>query len=322
MPPSDPAPSAPRPTLSGHLAILRADHWFKNVFVLPGVAVAVHIDRSLWNAELGWRLLAGLAATCLVASSNYVLNELVDAPSDRHHPTKASRPVPSGRVSVPLAYAQWLAVGAAGVGGGWSLLGPAFGASLLALWVMGCLYNVRPVRTKDVAYVDVLSESVNNPLRMLAGWYLTGTSLLAPTTLLVSYWMVGAYFMAMKRYAEYRMIGDPARAAAYRKSFATYTQEKLLASIVFYASAAMLFFGAFLMRYRVELVLAFPLVAMVMARYMALSFEEDSAVQRPEGLWRDGRLMLWVVLCAVAIGVLLFVDVPFVQRVFPPTRAA
>lgn len=318
----DPAPPPARPTLAGHLAILRADHWFKNVFVLPGVAVAVHIDPRLWSGDLAWRLGVGLAATCLTASSNYVLNELVDAPSDRHHPTKSSRPVPSGRVSVPLGYAQWLAVGAVGVGGGWAALGTPFGLTLLALWVMGCLYNVRPVRTKDVAYLDVLSESVNNPLRMLAGWYLTGTALLAPTTLLVSYWMVGAYFMAMKRYAEFRMIGDPVRAAAYRKSFATYTQEKLLASIVFYASAAMLFFGAFLMRYRVELVLAFPLVAMVMARYMALSFEEDSAVQRPEGLWRDGRLMLWVVLCAAAIGVLLFVDVPLIQRIFTPTRAA
>ena len=46
--------------------------------------------------------------------------------------------------------------------------------------------------------------------------------------------MVGCYFMAIKRYAEYREIGDPARAAAYRKSFAYYTPERLLVSIIFY----------------------------------------------------------------------------------------
>ena len=55
------------------------------------------------------------------------------------------------------------------------------------------------------------------------------------------------------------------RAAAYRKSFAYYTPERLLVSIMFYASAAMLFLGAFVMRYRLELILAFPLVALVMA---------------------------------------------------------
>ena len=126
---------------------------------------------------------------------------------------------------------------------------------------MGCAYNIKPVRMKDLPYFDVLSESVNNPLRMLAGWYMTGILVFAPTSLLVSYWMVGCYFMAIKRYSEFRDIGDPVRATAYRKSFGYYTLDRLLVSIVFYASAAMLFLGAFIMRYRLELILSFPLVA-------------------------------------------------------------
>src|SRR4029077_15944121 len=135
------------------------------------------------------------------------------------------------------------------------------------------------VRTKDVAYLDVLSEAVNNPLRMLAGWFIVGTGLLPPASLLTSYWMVGCYFMALKRFAEYRGFGDPARAAAYRKSFAYYDEQRLLVSIMFYATTSMLFFGAFLMRYRMELVLTFPLVALVMAQYFAIAFKEDSAAQ-------------------------------------------
>ena len=123
---------------------------------------------------------------------------------------------------------------------------------------MGCAYNIKPVRLKDLPYFDVLSESVNNPLRMLAGWYMTGILVFAPLSLLLSYWMVGCYFMAIKRYSEYRDIGDPTRAAAYRKSFGYYTPERLLVSIVFYASAAMLFLGAFIMRYRLELILVLP----------------------------------------------------------------
>src|SRR5260370_34810237 len=75
---------------------------------------------------------------------------------------------------------------------------------MAAFWLMGCLYNIPPIRTKDVAYLDVLSEAINNPLRMLAGWYITRTAAVPMASLLISYWMIGCYFMAIKRYAEYR----------------------------------------------------------------------------------------------------------------------
>jgi hypothetical protein len=76
-------------------------------------------------------------------------------------------------------------------------------------------------------YLDVLSEAVNNPLRMLAGWFIVGTAAIPPASLLMSYWMVGCYFMAIKRYAELRSIVDLVQAVAYRKSFAFYTEERL-----------------------------------------------------------------------------------------------
>jgi hypothetical protein len=154
---------------------------------------------------------------------------------------------------------------------------------------------------------------------MLAGWFIGSTATFAPASLLLSYWMVGCYFMAIKRYAEYREIADGAAAAAYRKSFAFYTPERLMVSIMFYGSAAMLFLGAFVMRYRMELILAFPLVALVMAMYLALSFKEDSAVQRPEGLYREPKLMAAVIACALAMAVLLLVDLPVLQDIFSPT---
>ena len=49
-----------------------------------------------------------------------------------------------------------------------------------ALWVMGCVYNVPPMRTKDRPWLDVLSEAINNPLRLLIGWYMVPSGLIAP----------------------------------------------------------------------------------------------------------------------------------------------
>ena len=71
------------------------------------------------------------------------------------------------------------------------------------------------------------------------------------------------------------------------------------------------------MRYRLELVLSFPMVAVVMATYLSIAFKEQSAAQAPEKLYREPNLMVSVIVCTVLIGVLLFVDMPFLYRLFP-----
>ncbi|HEX8363622.1 MAG TPA: UbiA prenyltransferase family protein [Longimicrobium sp.] len=306
-----------RPTLRGHLQIARVDHWVKNVFVLPGIVVAVGMDPTHLTPSLVPRTLLGLLAVGLIASSNYTINEVLDAPYDRTHPVKSKRPVPSGAVSIPLAYAQWLGLALVGVALG-AAVSTGLGIAMIALWAMGCVYNIPPIRSKEIPYLDVLSEAVNNPIRLLAGWYIVGPAVAAPASLLASYWMVGCYFMAIKRYAELRFILDAASAALYRRSFAHYTLDRLLVSSMFYASAAMLCFGAFIIRYRVELILAFPLVALVMALYLRLGFEPGSAAEAPEKLYRQRGLLVAVVAAAAVMGVLSLVDVPVVRDLLAP----
>jgi hypothetical protein len=125
--------------------------------------------------------------------------------------------------------------------------------------------------------------------------------------------------MALKRFSEYRQFGNPVLAAAYRKSFRYYTETSLLVSVTFYASAAMLFFGAFIMRYRVEMILSFPFVALVMAIYFRLAFEHDSAIQNPEKLYREPLLIGALVVCLAVMVSLLLIAVPLMHRMFVPT---
>ncbi len=313
--------TAPVPSLSGHFAILRIDHWVKNVFVLPGIIVAIAWGLSDFSpSELIFRVLIGLVAIGLVASSNYTINEVLDAPFDGQHAIKKHRPVPSGKVSVPIAYFQWVAVGASGLALS-TLINWEFFWTMLALWLMGCVYNIRPIRSKDVPYLDVITESVNNPLRMLAGWYIVTSVTTPPVSLLLSYWFVGCYFMAIKRFSEHRQLGSDEARRSYRLSLSHFSETRLLVSVVFYGSAAMLFFGAFLMRYRIEMVLSFPFVALVMAMYLLLGFRADGAAQNPEKLYKEHRLMFSVVLCAVVMAVLLVVDMPWLSDIFSPTIA-
>ena len=298
-----------------YVQIARPDHWFKNSFMMLGVILAVFYEPqvAVWSSLAP--LVVAVVATCLVASSNYVLNELLDGPNDLLHPEKRHRPVPSGRVRPGLAYAEWLLLAAAGLGLALSL-NVYFFVSALSLWVMGIAYNVPPVRTKEWPYLDVLSESVNNPIRLMLGWFALVTAHFPPISLTISYWMVGAFFMAMKRYAEYRQIGNPAVAAAYRRSFEYYNEERLLISLFFYATACALFAGIFIVRYHPELILFAPLAAGLFAYYMKLGLQPDSPVQNPEKLYRQRGFVAYLVVCFLAFVVLMFTSIPKMYDLF------
>jgi len=317
--------------LKPYISIARPDHWFKNIFMLPGIVLVVWYLRETtggaWGEILGqinWiKVLIGIAATCLVASSNYVINEVLDAPYDRLHPEKATRPVPSGQVKVKWAYIEWIGLMIVGVGLG-LLVNIPFALTLFFLWVMGCIYNIPPVRSKNRPYLDVISESVNNPIRLALGWYSTGilapdSSVLHPTlSVLLAYWMFGAFLMAVKRFAEYRMIDDPARAGEYRESFKHYNEERLIESLFFYGAFFGMMSGVFIARYRMELVLATPLVALCIAYYMHIGFRENSAVQKPEKLYREKKLMVLVAISFAVCTFLLLVDIPAFSEFFEP----
>ncbi len=308
--------------LRAHVQIARLDHSIKNLFVLPGVIVPLSAYPALASWHLLGTLVLAFVSITLVACSNYVINEVLDAPFDRLHPIKRNRPAARGVVNVPLAYAQWIAMMVIGIAIGLTI-GKMFALTALVLWIMGCVYNIKPLRTKDVQYLDVLTESINNPLRMLLGWYAVtaamGLPLVPPISLLIAYWMIGCYFMGLKRFSELSEIGDRTLAGQYRESFKHYTPESLLVSVLFYASTAMLFLGAFIIRYRIELILGFPLVAFTMAIYLKIAFKPQSAVQNPEKLYREPVLMAAFLATTLAMALLLFIRMPRLEQFFTPT---
>jgi decaprenyl-phosphate phosphoribosyltransferase len=285
-----------------YVQMARVDHWFKNAFMLLGVIVALFVEPELMRVDVIPRLLLAFVATCIVASSNYVLNE-------KHRPAAAEK------VRRRWALAEWLGLGALGLGLAW-LVNPLFTAAAAALWVMGVLYNVKPVRTKELPYLDVLSESVNNPIRLFLGWFPLISDRVPPLSLVLSYWMVGAFFMALKRFAEYRTIGDRATAIRYRRSFAHYDEERLLVSVFFYAIAASLFAGVFIVRYHLELILGIPFGAGLLAYYMKLGLKPDSPVQNPERLYRERGFMLFALLSVGIFVLLMFVHIPALYAAF------
>ena len=298
------------------MQLARLHHWFKNVFMLLGAAIAAFFEPAAFTTlAFGWTLLVALLATCLIAASNYVLNEVLDADFDREHPVKRDRPMVAARALPAVAYVEWLVLGALGLSIGFAVNQPFFLTCVL-FWIMGIVYNVPGIRTKDVPHLDVLSESVNNPIRLLLGWFPFIEHHLPPLSLILSYWAAGAFFMALKRLAELRSINDPEKAGRYRKSFRYYTDDRLLTATFFYVTASAFFGGIFLVRFRLELILLVPAVAGFFAFYVTLSLRKDSPAQTPEKLYQERGFCAYAVFCSALFVFLMFTDVPMLYEYF------
>ena len=292
-----------------YIKILRLDHWIKQMFILPGFICAIILTDATITTSLVKNLIAAFFATSMIASANYVINEWIDAEFDRFHPVKKNRSVVTENVKSKYVWMSWIVLSMGGLLVG-NYINRPFLITLFLLWLMGIVYNVKPIRTKDIPILDVLSESVNNMIRLMLGWFVVSFVTIPPGSLILGYWMLGAFLMAVKRYAEYRMINDPEIAGNYRKSFRFYTQKSLLVSSLFYVMLSVLFIGIFLIKYRIELILFMPFFIGLCCYYFYLSFADDSAVQKPEKLYHEKLLMLFCGLLIVVFSFLMVVDVP------------
>ena len=294
--------------MKNYIKIARPDHWIKNMFILPGIIMAMMIFGREQIGTHIWNIVIGTIATCFIASANYVINEWLDAGYDKYHPVKKNRPVVVADLKVQYVMLEYVLLIVLGLGFSVTINMSFFWVELLLL-VMGFFYNVKPVRTKDIPYVDVLTESFNNVIRLLLGWFMITDGYLPPVSVMIAYWLCGAYLMNVKRYSEYRMIGDPEVAGQYRKSFRYYTERRLLAMSVFYGMTATVALGLFIAAYRIEYVIALPFVIALFVYYFMLSFKEDSVVQKPEKLYKEKGLFVLILVICILLLVLTFTDI-------------
>ena len=97
LPSRTPPPGSGPSLAAGLVRLARPQQWIKNllVFVAPAAAGA------LFHGSVLARTVASFGIFCLAASGTYFMNDAIDAPADRLHPTKRNRPVASGVVPVP-----------------------------------------------------------------------------------------------------------------------------------------------------------------------------------------------------------------------------
>ena len=305
-----------------YFLVARMDHWVKQIFVLPGVVTAWLLSgaEGAGLRDLIGPTVLGFLATSLVASANYVLNEWLDSTYDRHHPLKAKRPFVLRMPKRILLWTEYSLLLAAGLLSSLLLNSMVFWMLVVFLF-SGWVYNLKPLRSKDIPFLDVVTESFNNPLRFLVGWFLVTDTAIPPTSILLAYWMAGAFLMGIKRFAEYRTVketGGVDLLKAYRRVFRVYTEHSLLISSFFYALMSTFMMGVFLIKYRIEYLLLFPLISALFASYLRVALKPASRAQAPEKLIHEKTLWILVFLLMGLFLACSFIDIPQLHILIDP----
>lgn len=197
---------------------MRPRQWPKNGFVFA----ALIFDRqlSLSNLVPLGRSLATFVLFCLISSSIYIINDLIDVEADRKHPTKRNRPIASGKlpanvamtaaiiivvVTLPLCY----------------LLSPDLALIAFGYLVLNLAYSTW---LKHIPLIDVLSIAAGFVLRVGAGVVVISVQLFSPWLYVVTT-LISLFLGLGKRRAELSLLADGAN--SHRKVLEGYSLELL-----------------------------------------------------------------------------------------------
>ena len=183
-------------TITALIRALRLKHVIKNVLVFVPLLTA----HALARIDLVLQAVYAFAAFSLVASSVYVLNDLLELTNDRHHREKKARPFASGEL--PLGVGLWMMP---------LLLLPAIMISRFLpynfLLVAGSYFILNiaySLYVKSVLLLDVILLAIFYSLRVVAGGVATG---ITPSNWLLGFLCV--YFLELsvcKRVSELQVL--------------------------------------------------------------------------------------------------------------------
>jgi 4-hydroxybenzoate polyprenyltransferase len=285
---------------------LRPRQWTKNLILFAGVIFA----GRLLEPELLLRSVLGFLTFCLVSSSIYCINDLMDIESDRMHPEKRLRPLPSGKLPVSGVWTLGLTLFVVATVAAW-LLSPKFCAVVFVYFASNLAYSLR---LKRMAILDVIVLATGFVLRAVGS-----VEVLDRPEVIISPWLLlCTFFLAMfigagKRRAELALLET--EAASHRASLTGYSLRFLDRVMSSTMTSAILTYSIYTLHPETKLkfgtyrlVYTVPFVVFGLFRYMYLIYERAKGGNPTEAILHDRGL-----LAAVFFWVLIVVYVLYVH---------
>ncbi len=276
-------------------SLFRVKQWYKNLVVfLPlfFVGLATDINSIILT-------FIGFLALCLMSSSNYILNDIIDIKKDKSHPEKKLRPLPSGKLSITLAgtIALFLATISQIIAIKLSL---DFFYIILIFFFLTQSYSLF---LKKELFVDIILISTNFVLRAISGAYILDVR--------VSPWLViCTFFLALfiatgKRKADNSYLKE--KASKHKQVLLSYTPSLTNALMILSTGLLILSYSlySFLSIYP-NLIYALPFSLYVILRYYYLIESHSTIARNPELFYKDKRLVLGILLWTISVFTLIY----------------
>ena len=180
---------------------MRPRQWPKNAFVF----VALLFDRKFFDPASVLPTVVAFVLLCLMSGAVYLMNDLADIESDRRHPTKRHRPLPSGRLNPRVAGVAAVVLATISLVAGYFLSREL--AVILLLYLLSQIAYT--FRLKHVVLIDVLTIAAGFVLRIAAGVAVIDVERFSPWLYIFGGFL--ALFMALgKRRHELVLLGGEA----------------------------------------------------------------------------------------------------------------
>jgi 4-hydroxybenzoate polyprenyltransferase len=314
LPRVDAAPASPQaalhvsPGLTAHLRhvlrSMRPRQWTKNLIVYLALFFSIDqewqlSDPSSWAPLLGWSTIT-FVLFCLVASAEYLVNDVADRESDRQHPDKRRRPIAAGLLSTRGALAWAGALAALAVGGAFALAAPLtwhVGAVVSGYVALMLSYSLL---LKHVVLLDMMAIGAGFVLRAMAGALAIDVPI-SPWLYVVT--ALGALFLVIhKRRAELTLLESDA--STHRPILEEYSHDMLdqMASLV--TASTLIAYGLYTftadnLPENHAMMLTIPFVLYGLLRYLYLVHQKHEGGSPEEVLLRDWPLLLCIALWLV-----------------------
>jgi 4-hydroxybenzoate polyprenyltransferase len=284
------------------LLAMRPHQWPKNLFVLG----ALVFSRHLFDPAYVLRSIAAFALFCLLSGIVYVFNDIQDRESDRQHPEKRNRPIPSKRLSVPWAGASAAVIGVLAL---WVSFRLGFHFGWIAVVYLG-LNVAYSVRLKHVVILDVMIVASGFLLRAIGGGVVIGVEI---SSWFVLCTMLLALFLGfVKRRQEIVLLEG--NAASARRILDEYSPQFLDQMIAVVTAGTLVSYALYTMSAEVMeklgtqyLNLTVPFVIYGLLRYLYLVYQKGQGGNPSSTILRDPSLIinagLWLL---TLVGVLYF----------------
>ena len=265
---------------------IRVIHWSKNTVIFLGFFIAWIMNRPLFNVFDFVNVFLLFMSYNLISSGNYILNDYVDKGFDKYHIIKKNRIISLGKISRTKIFLSILSFWIGGLL--LNIILENFVIFILAMTFIffAILYNVPPLRIKDIPVFDVLLESANSPLRFISGFLLLKLDISSVFMILFIYFYT-AVLMNSKRLAEYVFLGRY-KAIKYRKVFKFYNDKRLAFLFIIYFIFTFSSLIVLTLKYNFYLFfIPVTLFAVQLLWYFKLSLKGEASVQKPAYVYKN-----------------------------------